>query len=207
MYLHYYNRLFQWLYPYRVWSKKASEKVIYLTFDDGPIPEVTEFVLDELKNVNAKATFFCVGDNIRKYPEIYKRLLKEGHRSANHTFNHLNGRKTTKDEYVRNAKKCSELIVDDFEGKMLFRPPYGRIKGDQFRALKRDYEVVMWNVLSADFDPNLSKEKCLKKTIRYTKKGAIVVFHDNVKTMGKLRWVLPKYLNHFSKLGYKFKCL
>ena len=176
MYLHYYNEIFDRLFPNRVWRKDSSEKVIYLTFDDGPIPHVTEFVLDVLKEYEAKATFFCVGHNIQKNPQVYKRLISEGHRSANHTYNHLNGSKTDSKLYLENVKKCGEVIQDDFAGKPLFRPPYGRLTKSQFNLLKDDFEVIMWNVLSADFDPNLSKEKCLSKTVKFSRPGAIVVF-------------------------------
>jgi len=181
--------------------------VIYLTFDDGPIPEVTEFVLDQLRDNNAKATFFCVGDNIKKHPEVYNRLLKEGHRSGNHTFNHLNGITVPTKEYVKNVEWCSSVIRDRFEGKELFRPPYGRLTSKQVWLLKDHYEVVMWSVLSGDFDQALSKEECLAKSIQYSENGTIIVFHDSVKTIDKLKWVLPRYLAHFNQLGFRFACL
>lgn len=207
MYLHYYNWIFKCLFPKRIWRKETNEKIIYLTFDDGPIPEVTDFVLDELAKFEAKATFFCVGDNVERYPWIYARLLVENHRSGNHTYNHLRGNDTAPADYYENVKKTSIHIKDNFKGKELFRPPYGRLSSKQFKLLENNYDVVMWSVLSGDFDVSLSKEKCLNKTIKYTSSGAIVVFHDSVKTIEKLRWVLPRYLAHFSKLGYRFECL
>tara|TARA_B100000809_G_scaffold95167_1_gene93849 strand:+ start:1079 stop:1639 length:561 start_codon:yes stop_codon:yes gene_type:complete len=185
----------------------TKEKVIYLTFDDGPIPVVTDFVLDEMAKVGGRATFFCVGENIVNYPVVYERILKEGHRSANHTYNHLNGSKTTASDYFKNVEKCSLVVRDDFGGKELFRPPYGRLTSKQFKLLAGNYQVVMWDVLSGDFDKSLSKEDCLKNTIRYSDRGSIVVFHDSVKTIDKLSWVLPRYLSHFYNLGYSFECL
>ncbi len=207
LYLHHYSVCFDFIFPKRTWRKNTDEKVIYLTFDDGPIPEVTDFVLDELARHEAKATFFCVGDNIRKNPQVYQRLLDEGHRSGNHTFNHLNGSKTLPTAYLENIEKCSLYIREEKSVKKLFRPPYGRMTREQVRLVAPIYEIVMWDVLSADFDPGLSKERCLNKTIKHTKKGSIVVFHDSVKTIAKLRWVLPRYLAHFTTLGYRFECL
>lgn len=207
MYLHYYNWVFEFLFPNRTWKKEVEEKVIYLTFDDGPVPVVTEFVLDELAKVNAKATFFCVGDNILKYPFVYHRLLNEGHRSANHTFNHLKGVLYTTQEFVDNIDKCDAYIQDQRKDLRLFRPPYGRMTRRQVKSLQNKYEIVMWSVLSGDFDSKLSKDKCLSKTINHTQQGSIVVFHDSVKTFTKLRWVLPRYLAHFTQLGYRFECL
>lgn len=207
MYLHYYNWLFRLFSPRRTWKRETEDQVIYLTFDDGPIPDVTEFVLAELKKHQAKATFFCVGDNIKKHPAVYDRLLKEGHRSGNHTFNHLKGIDVSVGKYVENVARCDEFIQDDQFQNKLFRPPYGRMTNAQERALRKEYEIIMWNVLSGDFDPKLSKEKCLEKSIKHTKKGAVVVFHDSIKTIDKLRWVLPQYLAHFSALGYRFECL
>jgi peptidoglycan/xylan/chitin deacetylase (PgdA/CDA1 family) len=207
VYLHYYNWVFEFLFPNRTWKKEVEEKVIYLTFDDGPVPVVTEFVLDELAKVNAKATFFCVGDNILKYPFVYHRLLNEGHRSANHTFNHLKGVLYTTQEFVDNIDKCDAYIQDQRKDLRLFRPPYGRMTRRQVKSLQNKYEIVMWSVLSGDFDSKLSKDKCLSKTINHTQQGSIVVFHDSVKTFTKLRWVLPRYLAHFTQLGYRFECL
>ena len=207
MYLHYYNWVFRALLPKRLWKKDSQEKVIYLTFDDGPIPLVTDFVLDELARVGAKATFFCVGENVLNHLVVYDRILKEGHRIGNHTHNHLKGSITEPSIYFDNIKKCSSQLGYVSSAKELFRPPYGRLTSKQFKLISKDYEVVMWDVLSGDFDQSLSREKCLKKTIQYSGKGSIVVFHDSVKTIEKLSWVLPRYLDHFHKLGYRFECL
>ncbi|MCP4522091.1 MAG: polysaccharide deacetylase family protein [Cytophagales bacterium] len=208
MFFFYYPWIFRLLFPNRVWRKKTERKVIYLTFDDGPIPKVTEWVLDELKNYDAKATFFCVGDNIRKYPSIYERLLSENHRSANHTFNHLNGSSTTLDKYLQNVEECSKYLKLVKDEKVLFRPPYGRLTFRQAKELrKRNYEIIMWEVLSADFSPKVSAEKCLQKSIKYTRSGSIIVFHDSLKTIEKLNYVLPQYLAHFHRQGYSFEVL
>lgn len=195
-----------------IWKKEVAEKIIYLTFDDGPIPEVTEFVLSELDKYNAKATFFCVGDNIGKYPDIFEKLIQNGHAIGNHTFNHFDGWKTKRQTYLENIKKCQQMIdskakVKRKTEKKLFRPPYGKIKFSLMCGLKQDYNVVMWHVLSGDFDPLLDEKVCLQKTIRHSTNGSVVVFHDSLKAEKKLRYVLPRYLKHFSDLGYRFESL
>jgi len=208
----YYNNA-EWVlslfYPSLTWSKKTDEKVIYLTFDDGPIPEVTEYVLDELNRFSAKATFFCVGHNIEKNRNIFDKLTLTHHSIGNHTFNHLNGWKTENDNYFDNIRQCEAIIGNKAksQGKKLFRPPYGKIKYSQLRKLKEDYEIVMWDVLTGDFNVNLNEEKCLKKAIKYTDKGSIVIFHDSIKSQKNLQYVLPRYLEHYSSAGYKFEAL
>lgn len=203
---------FQAFFPNFVWSVPEKENVIYLTFDDGPIPYITEFVLDQLEAYQAKGTFFCVGDNIRKHPGIFEKILLNGHQVGNHTFNHLNGWNTDNQNYIQNIEECSSQI-NLFENllpslqKPLFRPPYGKIKSVQYKQIKDQYKVVMWSVLSYDFDKSISPERCLQKSIQYTKKGAIVVFHDNIKTEKCIRYVLPRYLEHFRNLGYRFEKL
>ena len=196
-------------YPSLTWSKKTEEKVIYLTFDDGPIPEVTEYVLEELERYSAKATFFCVGHNIEKNHNIFNKLSQTHHSIGNHTFNHLNGWKTENSNYFSNVNQCEAIIGNraKSQGKKLFRPPYGKIKYSQLRKLKHEYEIVMWDVLTGDFNVNLNEEKCLKKSIKYTNKGSIVIFHDSVKSQKNLRYVLPRYLEHFSSEGFKFEAL
>lgn len=206
MLLHYYGRPFRVFFPNYTWRRNTNEKKIYLTFDDGPIPEVTEFVLDELAKVNVKATFFCVGDNVRKHPTIFQRLIAEGHQPANHTYNHLNGRRNEFGKYVGNVNDCQALMPKSF-GKKLFRPPYGMISKKQTKALISDYEVVMWDVLSGDFHPKISAVKCLEKTIRYSRPGSIVLFHDSVKSYEKIKFALPRYLDHMLKAGYQFELL
>ncbi|MDQ0969765.1 peptidoglycan/xylan/chitin deacetylase (PgdA/CDA1 family) [Flavobacterium sp. W4I14] len=171
--------LLKWYYPSLLWNKSRTEKVIYLTFDDGPIPNVTDFVLKTLKVFNAKATFFCIGDNIVKHPEVFERVKNDGHAIGNHTFNHLKGWKTDNETYLQNTLKCQELTQTN-----LFRPPYGRIKKSQISNLKSQisgFQIVMWDVLSGDFDTKLSPEKCYQNVIKHTENGSIIVFHDSLK--------------------------
>lgn len=202
MYLVKTPRVVKQIFPNFHWDKPNERREIYLTFDDGPIPEVTPWVLDLLAKYNARATFFCVGDNVRKYPEIFARLKREGHKTGNHTFNHLNGWNTPVDEYVDNIDKCAELVDSD-----LFRPPYGKISRKQLQHLAGKYSVVMWDILSGDFDPSLSRTSCLNNVIRNTVPGSIIVFHDNIKSFDKLEYVLPRVLDHFTGSNYKFNVL
>lgn len=189
------------LYPSCVWQMPAKEKVLYLTFDDGPHPEATPFVLETLKKYNASATFFCIGKNVVEYPAVYRRILDEGHRVGNHTQNHLNGWKTDDKKYFENLVEAKKYIDSD-----LFRPPYGKISPLQIKYITEAFnmKVIMWSVLSADFDPQLSPENCLKNVIASTKTGNIIVFHDSAKAMQKLTFTLPRALDHFSSKGYRF---
>jgi peptidoglycan/xylan/chitin deacetylase (PgdA/CDA1 family) len=183
--------------------------VIYLTFDDGPIPGVTDFVLAALASYQAKATFFCVGDNIGKYPDIAGRVSQAGHRLGNHTYHHLKGWKTSQAEYLHNVALCEQALQPFvMPGQpWLFRPPYGSIRFGQWHQLKQRYQVVMWEVLTYDFDPRLPAAVCLEKAIRHTGPGAVVVFHDSLKARRNLEYVLPRYLAHFAGLGYRFETL
>ena len=207
MFLHKSNFLFRWAYPHFLWKIPTNQKVIYLTFDDGPIPEVTEFVLSQLVHYQAKATFFCIGDNVRKNPEIFQKLIQNGHSIGNHTFNHLNGWKSKDLDYIENFEKCGELLGEKKIESKLFRPPYGRIKKVQAEAILKTHSVVMWDVLSGDFSQDLSPETVLQKSIRYTENGSIVVFHDSLKARRNLEYALPRYLEHFSEKGFVFKSL
>ncbi|MGB3005281.1 MAG: polysaccharide deacetylase family protein [Chitinophagaceae bacterium] len=189
------------VYPNRIWSIDTNEKNIYLTFDDGPHPVVTTFVLDELAKYNAKASFFCIGKNVQSFPEIYNRIITEGHRVGNHTQNHLNGWETNNEPFLADVSEASKYIQSD-----LFRPPYGRIRSAQVKELK-NYKIVMWDVLSGDFDESLSKEKCLQNVIRKTSNGSIVVFHDSEKAFQRLKYVLPLVLDFFRDSGYSFKSI
>ena len=193
------------LYPSFVWNMNRGERTIYLTFDDGPHPTATPFVLNELKKYNAKATFFCIGKNVIEYPEIYKRIIDEGHAIGNHTYNHLNGWNTNNDSYLQNIDKAIEHIKSN-----LFRPPYGRIKTTQSKQLKTthpNFKIIMWDVLSADFDTNISAEQCYKNVIKNTLPGSIIVFHDSTKALDKMTNTLPKVLQYFSNKNFTFKAI
>jgi|TARA_R110000782_G_scaffold237188_1_gene323390 peptidoglycan/xylan/chitin deacetylase (PgdA/CDA1 family) len=182
-----------------IWKIPTAEKIIYLTFDDGPTPEITEWTLAILKAFNAKATFFCVGSNVAKHRNIFQQIISEGHVVGNHTYHHLSGWNTNNENYLRNIKKCEEMVTSN-----LFRPPYGRIKKSQYELIKNDYKVIMWDVLSGDFDPKTSPEKCLNNVIHNTTEGSIVVFHDSIKATDNLKFTLPKILAHFAEQGYRF---
>lgn len=190
------------LFPNYIWSVPTNKKTIFLTFDDGPIPEVTPWVLDTLKQFDAKASFFCVGENVLRYPEIYDRIIKEGHITGNHTFNHLSGWNTDNVPYFHNVRHCANLVNSD-----LFRPPYGKLKPKQSQFIQRHYQIVMWDVLSGDFDPNISKEQCLENVLQNTSKGSVIVFHDSIKAEDKLRYVLPQVLKFYFDKGFSFQKL
>ncbi|AFK03937.1 polysaccharide deacetylase [Emticicia oligotrophica DSM 17448] len=207
MFLHKTNFLMRALYPNFVWRKPSTDKTIFLTFDDGPIPEVTEFVLETLEKYQAKATFFCIGDNINKHPEVFKRVIKEGHSVGNHTFNHLRGWATEDEQYLENTEKCKAEIEKFGIKTQLFRPPYGRIKRSQARSILSTNEIIMWDVLSGDFSQDLTPETVLNKTIKYTESGSIVLFHDSIKANKRMAYALPKFLEHFSAQGFKFSKL
>ncbi|TAE69178.1 MAG: polysaccharide deacetylase family protein [Bacteroidetes bacterium] len=196
-------RWFSSFFPTLLWQKKTDEKIIYLTFDDGPIPEITEWILDILSEYNAKATFFCVGDNVKKHQNIFQRVINEGHQVGNHTFNHLNGWEKSTEEYMKNVDLCQNAMQKN--ATHFFRPPYGKLSRKKIKALEqKKFQIVMWHVLTYDFDKNLSPEICLKKAIQNTKKGSIVVFHDNKKAIQNLQFVLPKYIQYFKEKGYAF---
>ncbi|MES2830225.1 MAG: polysaccharide deacetylase family protein [Bacteroidota bacterium] len=197
--------LLKWYYPQLTWNKQRDHKVIYLTFDDGPIPDVTDFVLKTLKSHGAKGTFFCIGDNIIKHPDIFEHIKNDGHSIGNHTFNHLKGWVTPDAMYLDNFQKCQSLTQTT-----LFRPPYGRIKKSQITAIHSFNEhiaIIMWDVLSGDFDQKLRPDQCYQNVIKHTRNGSIVVFHDSIKATSRLFYTLPKVLEHFSALGYEFKAL
>jgi peptidoglycan/xylan/chitin deacetylase (PgdA/CDA1 family) len=193
------------LYRGLVWQIPTKEKVLYLSFDDGPHPVATPFVLDELKKYDAKATFFCIGKNVDGYPQLYRRILLEGHRAGNHTYDHLNGWKVDDKRYLENIRDAARLIDSD-----LFRPPYGRISAFQSSLLRSapfHYKIIMWQVLSADFDRTLTADRCARYVKRHARPGSIVVFHDSEKAFDRLRGALPAVLEHFSGLGYRFEAI
>ncbi|WP_410220440.1 polysaccharide deacetylase family protein [Pedobacter sp.] len=195
----------KWYYSSLVWNKDTTKKTIYLTFDDGPIPNVTDFVLNTLKRFNIKATFFCIGDNISKHPHVYERLKLEGHAVGNHTFNHLKGWKTDDQVYLENFLKCQEFTQTN-----LFRPPYGRIRKSQIAQLKSQMpklHIIMWDVLSGDFDLSLSPEKCYQNVVKNVRNGSIIVFHDSLKAWDRLEYALPKAIETLINKGYQFETL
>jgi len=193
------------LYPQLVWNRDRLQPVIYLTFDDGPIPVITPFVLDCLKKHNAKATFFCIGDNVKKHPDIYAQVQAGGHAIGNHTFNHLRGWDTDDETYIINF-----IQADEFLKTPLFRPPYGRAKRSQIeklKALRPNLQIIMWDILSGDWDMSLKPADCLKGVLKHTGNGSIVVFHDSLKAFNRLEYVLPRALEVWSKAGYRFEVL
>lgn len=206
-------RLIQKIYTNYTWRFSSTNKEIYLTFDDGPTPEITPWVLSQLQKHQAKATFFCIGKNIEKHPEIFKQILADGHAVGNHTHNHLKSRKNTTKNYVQNTVEAAEamdrfstVIPSNNEPQQLFRPPYGKITASQAKALQKlGYTIVMWDVLSADFDTSINTASCLQNVLKNTEDGSIVVFHDSVKAAKNLFYALPKVLEHYSKKGFEFK--
>jgi len=193
------------LYPTLIWDSKPAGRCIFLTFDDGPIPVVTPYVLNILKQYQAKATFFCIGDNVSKHPGVFKQVKKDGHTIGNHTFNHLKGWVTENETYLQNFKQADRQL-----NTPLFRPPYGRIKRKQISLLKnarKDLKIIMWDVLSGDFDINLSPKDCLKNVLKHTEPGSIIVFHDSERAFKRLEYVLPRALEIWSKQGYEFCAL
>jgi peptidoglycan/xylan/chitin deacetylase (PgdA/CDA1 family) len=208
------NRFIKKIFSNYVWDIPNTDNKIYLTFDDGPTPEITEWVLQELAKHNAKATFFCIGNNIEKHPQIFEKVIAKGHSTGNHTFNHLNGWETSTEEYLKNSGQWS-VVSDQLQycklntdHSKLFRPPYGRIKSSQAKKLREQgYKIIMWDVLSADFDTSISAEKCIENVLKNTKSGSIIVFHDSIKAFPRLEYTLPKVLEILAKKGFVFEKL
>jgi peptidoglycan/xylan/chitin deacetylase (PgdA/CDA1 family) len=191
------------LFAGSVWEMPQAKKAIYLTFDDGPHPLITPFVLDELGKYNARATFFCIGKNVVENPVVFKRILDEGHAIGNHTYDHLDGWKTGNEDYLQNILKARNYIDSD-----LFRPPYGRITRNQQKKLiqlDEPFKVIMWSVLSGDFDVNITPEQCCKNVLKNAKSGSVIVFHDSEKAKARLQYALPIVLKYFSEKGYQFE--
>ena len=205
----------QWLIPSCTWRKVGQEKVIYLTFDDGPHPEITAWVIDELKKHQIKATFFCVGDNLKKHPETAKQLLTEGHQIGNHTMHHIKGWKHKNVDYLKDIEDCDteirkiyEQMNDEKAQPRLFRPPYGQIKPSQIKLLcAKGYEIIQWSDLSCDYDKHLNCEKSLSALVKNAKPGSIVVFHDSEKAENQLKQILPSYLEAMLAEGFTFETL
>ncbi|HAG16888.1 MAG TPA: polysaccharide deacetylase family protein [Bacteroidales bacterium] len=184
------------------WKVYASQNEVFLTFDDGPTPELTQSILAILKDYDAKATFFCVGENVKKHPELFRQILDEGHTVGNHSFNHLNAWESEEDYFLENVEKAAELIPSK-----LFRPPYGKITPNLIEKLKQKYKIVMWTVLSGDFDADVNAKKCFENATRKTKSGDIIVFHDNVKAKENVLEALPKTLAYFAEKGIMVNAL
>lgn len=210
------NSLIKKIFSNYIWDIPNTENKIYLTFDDGPTPEITEWVLKELKKYKAKATFFCIGNNIEKHPDIFEKVITNGHSIGNHTYNHLNGWKTSTEEYIEDSIQWSvpDSYRDSGQSEILnlqstiFRPPYGKIKLSQSKKLRQlGYKIIMWNVLSADYDISISKEKCLKNVLNNVKSGSIIVFHDSVKAFPNLEYTLPKTLEILTERGFVFEAI
>ncbi len=198
------------VYPTLLWRARTDKKELYLTFDDGPINGPTEFVLDTLEQFSAKATFFCIGDNIRKHPDVFRKVIASGHSIGNHTYNHLNGWKTPDARYIENIRLCEEQMTAggyrNSAGPGLLRPPYGRITFSQIRSL-RQFKIVMWDVLTKDYDHSYTPDFLLSKAITLSRAGSIVVFHDSLKAEKNLKYILPAYLRHFTDQGFTFKAI
>lgn len=192
----------QSLFPSVTWKVKTARPVVYVTFDDGPHPEITPWVLEQLQAYNAKATFFCVGDNVRKFPDTYQQVLEAGHRTGNHTFNHLNGWKTPVKTYLENIRLCSEKVESD-----LFRPPYGKFTPLQLYRLKSRFKLVMWDILTRDFDASIPAERSLSFCLPRIEAGSVIVLHDSVKAEKNMKVMLPRLLEYCKQKGYTFEAL
>jgi peptidoglycan/xylan/chitin deacetylase (PgdA/CDA1 family) len=185
-----------------LWRKNSSEKVVYLTFDDGPVPEVTPQVLGILDDFDIKATFFCVGDNVKKFPELYREILLKGHSVGNHTFHHLNGFKVGQEQYLKDVEQASQLI-----DSRLFRPPYGKLTRREKKILQQKFQIVLWDVISYDYDKNLSPSQVLKNVKSYSRSGSVILFHDSVKAKNNMLTVLPQAISFLLAKGYRFEKL
>ena len=199
------------LFPSFVWNINTNSKELYPTFDDGPTPEITDWVLETLASYNAKATFFCIGNNVDNHSQLFKKIIHEGHTIGNHTYNHLKGWKYKTKHYINDIEKAQNAIFNlssEKENTFFFRPPYGKLKTKQAKKLQNlGYRIILWDVLSFDWDASVAKENCLKNVIYSAKEGSIIVFHDSVKASRNLKFALPETLKYFSDKGYVFKAL
>jgi peptidoglycan/xylan/chitin deacetylase (PgdA/CDA1 family) len=194
-------------FPSLVSHIRTSERILFLTFDDGPVPEATPGVLELLKKFNAKATFFCVGSNVIKYESIYKQVINEGHSTGNHTFHHLNGWTCNKASYLENVVLCAKAIQSNPSAKNFFRPPYGKLRFSQYAALKNEYKIFLWDVLTRDWESDRSAESCFERIKKNVRPGSIIVFHDSVKAKERMLPALEMTLEHYSSLGFRFEAL
>lgn len=196
-------RIYRWLFPGALWRIPAPEgqpKSVYLTFDDGPIPEMTPRILDTLDKYKIKATFFCVGENVRKHPELYKMLLEHGHRVGNHTYNHIQGIRFWSKNYIRNIAEAAKYIDSD-----LFRPPHGHMRFPQVLRLRKLFRIIMWDVVTRDYSPHMTAKGVFNNIRKFTRNGSIIVFHDSLKAKGRIEEALPKSIEWLLKNGYQFK--
>ncbi len=185
-----------------IWRVATDKREVFLTFDDGPVPEITPLVLGILEKYNIKATFFCVGENVQKYPEVFEMSLRQGHAVGNHTFHHVKGWKTDHDSYLSEIEQCKQLVKSK-----LFRPPHGQINRKIARQIRKDYSIIMWTALTGDYDTNLTGEQCLANATKNTKPGSIIVFHDSLKARERLEYALPLYIEFCLREGYSFGIL
>lgn len=192
----------RWIYSDAIWRINNIEKVLYLTFDDGPTEGVTNFVLEELEKYNARVTFFCVGYNAERNLELLSEIRNKGHVVGNHSYSHYNGFRTKRKEYVEDVERGEALVNSN-----LFRPPYGKMKWKQYKTLKNNYTIVMWDVMAGDFDESIDADVCFANVVENAKEGSIVVFHDTEKAFPRLKIALPRVLKYYSDLGYKFEVL
>ena len=195
-------RFIRRLYPRACWRMDSSERAVYLTFDDGPIPEVTPWVLEILDKYNIKATFFMVGDNVRKHPDEYKMVVERGHRIGNHTYNHLKGLEQRTERYMANIDKADAYLKSN-----LFRPPHGLMRARQYRVLCKRYRIVMWDLVTRDYNPKLTGEQVLAKVKKYARPGSIITFHDSLRATHNLYYALPRAIEWLQAEGYEFKVL
>jgi len=190
------------LYPKAIWRMDPNEKAVYLTFDDGPIPEITPWVLDLLDTYNIKATFFMVGDNIRKYPETFEMVFERGHRIGNHTFNHIRGFEFRTHNYLANTDKANETMKTD-----LFRPPHGHMRFAQYHVLKKYYKIVMWDLVTRDYSKRVNGKQVFNIVKKYARNGSIITFHDSIKAEQNMKYALPRSIEWLKEQGYEFKLL
>lgn len=207
------NKFLKKIFSNYIWDIPNLENKIYLTFDDGPTPEITEWVLEELKKHEAKATFFCIGKNINNHAAIFLKTIEEGHSIGNHTYNHLKGWNTSTEDYLDNIALCESEILN-LQSKIcnlkpkIFRPPYGKIKKSQSKKLQQlGYKTIMWDVLSADFDQTITPEKCLENVLQNVQSGSVIVFHDSVKAFKNLEYTLPRSLEILKQRGFIFEVI
>jgi len=207
-------RFLRWIYPHAVWRMDSSVKAVYLTFDDGPIPEATPFVLDVLARYGIKATFFMVGDNVRKHPDVFRQVVEAGHRIGNHTFNHIGGLRWLSKNYLKNTEKAQEIIERNLHSAEaaernavhLFRPPHGWMRTDQYRTIRRQGDqIIMWDLVTRDYSRRLNAEQVLANVKRYARNGSIITFHDSLRSIDKLKLILPEALEWLIAEGYDFR--